>query len=96
MHQYGFPESRLKPANEETASSERDETVADGEMTLPEEFPETAVRLEQNEFDVTYDAGDQVLRVEKHGVEHTIEHDGTVRGESGMKQRVTVVVNRFL
>ncbi|RBI58767.1 hypothetical protein DMJ13_25885 [halophilic archaeon] len=96
VHQYGFPESRLAPASEATASTQRDETGTEEEVALPKEFPEIAERLEQSGFDVAYDAGEEVLRVEKHSVEHAIEHDGTIRGKNGMKQRVKVIVDRFL
>ncbi|RBI58573.1 hypothetical protein DMJ13_25920 [halophilic archaeon] len=96
VHQYGFPESRLQHADEATETTESDDPGEEETVALPEEFPEIAERLEQSEYDVEYDTSEEVLRVEKHGVEHAVEHDGTVRGESGIKQRVTEIVDRFL
>lgn len=98
VYHYGFPEERLARTESEPADdSERAESpTEDSRVPVPEAFPDIAERLEQNEFAVAYDPSEEVLRVEKHGVEHAVEHDGTVRGESGIKQHVTVIVDRFL
>lgn len=98
VHHYGFPEERL--AHVESQSSADSEYSKSPEheprKPLPEAFPDIAERLEHNEFEVVYDPSEQVLRAEKHGIEHAIEHDGTVQGDSGMKRRVEVIVNRFM
>lgn len=97
VHHYGFPEPRLASADESgREEAESDDTTEQETEAPPEEFTPIMERLEQNEFMVGYDSSEQVLRVEKFGVEHTIDHDGTVQGESGIKRRVETIVNRFL
>lgn len=97
VHHYGFPEPRLTLADERGSDGAESENTIEQEMEAPpEEFVPIMERLEQNEFTIGYDAGEQVLRVEKYGVEHAITHDGTVKGESGIKGRVETIVQRFL
>ncbi|RBI59392.1 hypothetical protein DMJ13_22465 [halophilic archaeon] len=98
VHHYGFPEGRLAFVESEPADdSERAESPEeDSRMPMPQAFPDIAECLEQSEFAVAYDPSEEGLRVEKFGIEHAIEHDGTIRGESGMKSRVSVIVSRFM
>jgi hypothetical protein len=97
VRRYGFPEPRLAPADENRRKNGEREVISDEEAEMPpEEFTPIMERLEQNEFAVGYDSSEQVLRVEKYGIEHTIAHDGTVQGESGIKGRVETIVQRFL
>jgi hypothetical protein len=101
VHHYGFPEPRLAPVNHsENASPEGEETTKQREMGEetgpPDKFTPVIERLEQNDFSIAYDATVQELQVEKYGVEHTIGHDGSVQGESGIKGRIETIVNRFL
>ncbi|MFB9807051.1 hypothetical protein ACFFQF_18245 [Haladaptatus pallidirubidus] len=96
VHRYGFPEPRLAPVDERETTPEEDTDLTDNEAEPPEQFTPVIDRLEQNEFTVSYDADEQVIRAEKFGVEHTINHDGTVGGESGIKNRVKSIVDRFL
>jgi hypothetical protein len=95
VHRYGFPEPRLAPVDQSETSPENTEPT-DNEAKPPEQFTPVIERLEQNEFTVSYDAGEQVIRVEKFGVEHTIDQEGTVGGESGIKNRVKSIADRFL
>lgn len=96
VHRYGFPEPRLAPVDESETTPKEDTEPIDTEAEPPKEFRPVIDRLEQNEFTVSYDAGEQVIRVEKFGVEHTIDQDGTVGGESSIKNRVGSIVDRFL
>lgn len=98
VHHYGFPAERLAHAESEPSADDEhgERSEDDSAVAMPEAFPQIAQRFEQNEFEVAYDPNEEVLRVEKHGVEHAIEHDGTIRGDSGIKSRVEVIVNRFL
>ncbi|EFW92328.1 hypothetical protein ZOD2009_09735 [Haladaptatus paucihalophilus DX253] len=96
VHRYGFPEPRLAPADQSETSPDGETEPADNEAEPPEQFRPVIGRLEQNEFTVSYGADEQVTRVEKFGVEHTIDQKGTVGGESGIKNRVTSIVDRFL
>ncbi|MFH5802363.1 hypothetical protein [Haladaptatus sp. CMAA 1911] len=95
VHRYGFPEPRLAPVDQSEISPENTEPTGN-EAEPPEQFRPVIERLEQNEFTVSYDVGEQVIRVEKFGVEHTIDQDGTVGGESGIKSRVKSIADRFL
>ncbi|WP_231188426.1 hypothetical protein [Haladaptatus sp. DYF46] len=95
VHRYGFPEPRLTPVVESESQLRQDEKSTDQEAIL-ELYKPIIERLEQNEFTVEYEADTQALQVEKYGVEHTITRDGTVLGESGIKNRVESIVNRFL
>ncbi|WP_231188273.1 hypothetical protein [Haladaptatus sp. DYF46] len=95
VHRYGFPEPRLAPVDQSETSPKNTES-SDDEAEPPEQFRPIIERLEQNEFTVSYDADEQVIRVEKFGVEHTIDQEGTVGGESGIKNRVKSIADRFL
>lgn len=95
VHRYGFPEPRLAPADENESEANTAVEPTEQEVKPPTKFTPVIERLEQNDFSVTYDADVQELLVEKYGVEHTIDHDGTVQGESGIKGRIETIVNRF-
>ncbi|WP_227355886.1 hypothetical protein [Haladaptatus salinisoli] len=96
VHHYGFPEPRLALVSESESETREDTEPTEQQAEPPEQFEPIIERLEQNDFSVAYDADAQELHVEKFGVEHTIDPDGTVQGESGIKGRVETIVNRFL
>lgn len=96
VHRYGFPEPRLALADENGSETNPAAEPTEQEVKPPDKFMPIIERLEQNDFSVVYDVDAQELLVEKYGVEHTIDHDGTVQGESGIKGRIETIVNRFL
>lgn len=84
---YGFPEGRLVEAEDD----------AEGDtVEIPDEFEVIRERLEENGFQVTLDAETVELHVEKYDTEYVVSADGTVEGESGLRNRVVSIVSRYL
>ena len=89
--EYGFPESRMAPIEElDEHLDDEDESVE-----VPEEFEVITERLEENGFEVTLDEAAVELHVEKYGTEYTVDAEGFVEGEAGLRNRVTSIVNRY-
>ncbi|MCU4719108.1 hypothetical protein [Halapricum hydrolyticum] len=85
---YGFPEGRLVEAEDDAGEADA--------VEIPDEFEVIQERLEENGFEVTLDADTAELHVEKYGTEYVVSADGTVEGESGLRNRVVSIVSRYL